>query len=161
MAAPGFQRLCMRTVGRENGQSDVLHRAADREVIERLELEIAETEHLVHRVVEEAVYTCGRDPAASASRYNTSRWPGAKLVASGPTDSTLPARSSVTKRGPSAARFAESATVEPQHDVKAQVGVGTRQFHNNIKSSSAVDLLENGSTRTTESGLVLSAPSTS
>jgi len=57
-----FQRLCIRTVGRERGQSASLQRAADREVIERLELEIAEAEQLVHRVVEEAVYTRVRDP---------------------------------------------------------------------------------------------------
>src|SRR5204862_2419792 len=54
-------RLCMLAVGRERGESTVLHRATDREVIERLKLQVAETEHLVHRVVEEAADARGSD----------------------------------------------------------------------------------------------------
>src|SRR5688500_607541 len=41
-------------VRRQGGESRVVHRAADGEVVERLELEVPQAEHLVHRVVEEA-----------------------------------------------------------------------------------------------------------
>src|SRR5688500_178406 len=41
-------------VRRQGGESRVVHRAADGEVVERLELEVPEAEHLVYRVVEEA-----------------------------------------------------------------------------------------------------------
>ena len=41
-------------VRRQRGQARIVDRAADREVIERLERKVLEPEHLMHRVVEVA-----------------------------------------------------------------------------------------------------------
>src|SRR5205823_11912880 len=44
----------LRAVGRERGEARIVDRAADGEVIQRLEGEVPEAEDLVHRIVEEA-----------------------------------------------------------------------------------------------------------
>ncbi len=56
--------LRVRAVGRKGCEAGIFHGSADRKVIERLELEALQAEHLVHGVVKESAdagraHTCG------------------------------------------------------------------------------------------------------